>query len=66
MGEGSGDWATVKLTVGVTRDKLRTLVMQFFADTKVGALKVAVRFESVSSLDFPSRQLGTDLARQRC
>lgn len=36
MGEGSGDWATVKLTVGVTRDKLRTLVMQFFADTRVG------------------------------
>eukprot|EP00904_Undaria_pinnatifida_P000976 jgi/Undpi1/1087/HiC_scaffold_10.g04550.m1 len=34
VGEGSGDWATVKLTVGVTRDKLRTLVMQFFADTR--------------------------------
>lgn len=34
-GDGSGDWATVKLTVGVTRDKLRTLVMQFYADAKV-------------------------------
>ncbi|CAM9417280.1 unnamed protein product [Ectocarpus sp. 6 AP-2014] len=32
--DAPGDWATVKLTVGVTRDKLRTLVIQFYADTR--------------------------------
>lgn len=37
--DGSGDWATVKLRVGVTRDKLRTLVMQFYADTRVSWCK---------------------------
>lgn len=35
--DAPGDWATVKLTVGVTRDKLRTLVMQFYADSRVSA-----------------------------
>lgn len=35
--DAPGDWATVKLNVGVTRDKLRTLVMQFYADSKVSA-----------------------------
>lgn len=33
--DNSGDWATVTLRVGVTRDKLRTLVIQFYADTRV-------------------------------
>ncbi|CAB1097649.1 unnamed protein product [Ectocarpus sp. CCAP 1310/34] len=32
--DAPGDWATVKLTVGVTRDKLRTLVIQFYAGTR--------------------------------
>lgn len=36
--DAPGDWATVKLTVGVTRDKLRTLVIQFYADSRVSAL----------------------------
>lgn len=40
--DGSGDWATVKLRVGVTRDKLRTLVMQFYADTRVSWCKPLV------------------------
>lgn len=35
--DAPGDWATVKLTVGVTRDKLRTLVIQFYADTRVSS-----------------------------
>lgn len=33
--DSSGDWATVTLHVGVTRDKLRILVMQFYPDTRV-------------------------------
>lgn len=35
--DAPGDWSTVKLTVGVTRDKLRTLVIQFYADSRVSA-----------------------------
>lgn len=36
--DAPGDWSTVKLTVGVTRDKLRTLVIQFYADSRVSGL----------------------------
>ncbi|CAM9116457.1 unnamed protein product [Scytosiphon promiscuus] len=39
--DAPGDWATVKLTVGVTRDKLRTLVIQFYSDTRGPMLSFA-------------------------
>eukprot|EP00903_Cladosiphon_okamuranus_P021842 g20083.t1 len=39
--DAPGDWSTVKLTVGVTRDKLRTLVIQFYADSRAPMLSFA-------------------------
>ncbi|CAM9571206.1 unnamed protein product [Choristocarpus tenellus] len=56
-----GEWRTVTLRVGVTRDKLRTLVMQFFQDSGVGAQREAPILSLAGTMVRLNGRAGDDL-----